>query len=86
MFEVSRALEIDKILKHIEAREDVPGLVRNLALHFNGIPREQLTSFAVDLWGFLTLNLQGILRKSQVLLVTSDKNWHLLVDHFDVAE
>ena len=58
---ISRAPEIEEILKYVEAHDDVPMMVRDL-LPKRIVPDDTLIGLASDLWGFLTLNLQGMAR------------------------
>ena len=80
---MSRAPEVDEILKLIEANDDVPGIVRNLALHFKESAKRRLTSLASDFLGFLTLNRQGLARLhfDNSILQEGFELWQKVVKH-----
>ena len=59
---ISKAPEIACILKSIEDHEDQSATVSNLATRGLGVHPETIRSLSADLWGFLTLNLQGSAR------------------------
>ena len=55
---ISRAPSIAHVLHYVEEHEDQSGLVDDI-LPYAGLPKSILMQLALDLWGFLTLNLQG---------------------------
>ena len=59
---ISKAPEIAGILRSIEDHEDQSATVSNLATRGLGVHPETIRSLSADLWGFLTLNLQGSAR------------------------
>ena len=80
---ISRAPEIEAILNFVESHDDIMANVSSLLTHRIIEDDEVLINLAADLWGFLTLNLQGMAR----LFVNNSKSnegfalWQKVVQH-----
>lgn len=58
---ITKAPELNLVLKFIDENEDVTATLQVIASHFR-VPIEAVANLASDLWSFLTLNLQGTAR------------------------
>ena len=79
---ISRAPEIEEVLKYVESHADMPMMVGDL-LPKRIVPDDAFTNLAAGLWGFPALNLQGMAR----LFVNNSKSnegfdlWQKVVRH-----
>jgi hypothetical protein len=56
---VSKAPEIDIVLRSVESHEDASARVADLVTRNLGLTEDRVRALARDLWGFMTLNLVG---------------------------
>ena len=56
---ISRAPEMESILRDVDSHEDGSAMTVDLALRLPSMGSSLLQKPSRDLWGFLTLNLQG---------------------------